>query len=46
MPQTDHEPEPREPFYKIAHDLALVAFVWRLSGEARYAGVKVYYTHA
>ena len=39
FPATDREPEPKQEFYTIAHDLAMVAFVWRMTGEAKYAGV-------
>lgn len=39
FPKTDREDEPSTPFYAIAHDLALVAFVYRMTGDEKYAGV-------
>lgn len=39
FPQSDREKEPRQEFHAIAGDLATVAFVWRLTEDARYAGV-------
>jgi hypothetical protein len=40
FPTTDREDEPRTSFYAIAHDLALVAFVYCMTGDEKYAGVK------
>ncbi|MHC4118653.1 MAG: DUF4962 domain-containing protein [Planctomycetota bacterium] len=40
FPATDRAAEPRQEFYTIAQDLATVCFVWRMSGDDRYAGVK------
>jgi hypothetical protein len=40
FPPTDRENDPERDFYTIARDLATVAFVWRISGDDRYAGVK------
>ena len=40
FPATDRAAEPRQEFYTIARDLATVCFVWRMTGEDRYAGVK------
>jgi len=40
FPATDRTPEPRQEFYTIAGDLATVCFVWRMTGDDRYAGVK------
>ena len=40
FPESDREDEPRSPFYAIAHDLALVAFVYRMTEDEKYAGVK------
>lgn len=40
FPPTDRAKEPKQAFYTIAHDLALVCFVWRMTGDERYAGVK------
>lgn len=40
FPPTDRTVQPRTPFYAIAHQLALVAFVWRMTEDERYAGVK------
>jgi len=40
FPASDGEPQPEEPFYKIAHDLTVVCFVWRITGDPKYAGVK------
>lgn len=39
FPKTDREQEPAQEFYTIAGDLATVAFVWKLTGDAKYAGV-------
>ncbi len=39
FPPTDREPEPKQSFYTIAHDLATVAFVWKITGEDKYSGV-------
>jgi hypothetical protein len=39
FPQTDRADEPEQAFYTIAGDLATVAFVWRITGDDRYAGV-------
>lgn len=39
FPQDDRGEEPRQAFYTIAADLATVAFVWRITGDERYAGV-------
>ena len=40
FPATDRGKEPKQPFYTIARDLVMVCFVWRLTGDDRYAGVK------
>ncbi|MBM4050389.1 MAG: DUF4962 domain-containing protein, partial [Planctomycetes bacterium] len=40
FPKTDREKEPKQEFYTIAADLCLVCFVWRMTGEDKYAGVK------
>lgn len=39
FPATDREAEPERAFYRIAEDLATVAFAWRITGDDRYAGV-------
>ena len=39
FPATDRESEPQQEFYSIAGDLATVAFVWKLTADAKYAGV-------
>ncbi|MFQ5811101.1 MAG: DUF4962 domain-containing protein, partial [Armatimonadota bacterium] len=39
FPKTDREPEPEQEFYRIAGDLALVAFVWRMTDDDKYSGV-------
>ena len=39
FPQNDRERAP-VPYIKIAHDLVVVAFVWLMTGEEKYAGVK------
>jgi hypothetical protein len=40
FPETDRVPgEPEQEFYRIAGDLALVAFVWRMTGDDKYSGV-------
>ncbi len=39
FPQSDRGDEPQRDFYRIAEDLATVAFVWKLTGDERYAGV-------
>lgn len=40
FPTTDRAAEPRQEFYTIAEDLATVCFVWRMTGDDRYSGVK------
>jgi hypothetical protein len=40
FPETDRAVEPRQEFYTIAGDLALVCFVWQMTGDDRYADVK------
>lgn len=40
FPATDHTTEPRQEFYTIAGDLAMVCFVWLMTGEDKYAEVK------
>lgn len=40
FPKTDRAAEPTQEFYTIAGDLATVCFVWRMTGDDRYAGVK------
>jgi hypothetical protein len=40
FPVTDRTNEPRQEFYTIAGDLATVCFVWLMTGDDRYAGVK------
>ena len=40
FPKTDRGPEPEQEFYTIAHDLALVCFVWRMTDDTKYAKVK------
>ena len=39
FPQSDRGDQPERDFYRIAEDLATVAFVWKLTGDERYAGV-------
>ncbi len=39
FPETDRDQEPSQAFYRIAQDLATVAFVWQMTGEEKYAGV-------
>ncbi len=39
FPQTDRTEEPERDFYRIAEDLAVVAFVWKITEDDRYAGV-------
>ncbi len=39
FPQTDRGEEPERDFYRIAQDLATVAFVWKVTEDDRYAGV-------
>jgi len=39
FPETDDEPAPEE-FVRIARDLALAAFLWVMTEEPKYAGVK------
>ena len=40
FPATDRAAEPEQEFYTIARDLATVCFVWRMTSDDRYAGVK------
>ena len=40
FPKSDTTTEPKERFYGIAGDLTLVCFVWRTTGDDKYAGVK------
>lgn len=40
FPKTDRGAEPKQEFYKIARDLVRVCFVWRMTGDGKYAGVK------
>jgi hypothetical protein len=40
FPATDRTADPEQDFYTIACDLATVCFVWRMTGDDRYAGVK------
>ena len=42
FPKTDRQPEPKQEFctLTLAHDLALVCFVWRMTGDDRYASVR------
>ena len=40
FPATDTESSPEQEFHSIAGDLAAVCFVWCMTGEAKYAGVK------
>lgn len=40
FPRTDRDDEPKQEFHAIASDLATVCFVWRMTGDAKYAGVK------
>jgi hypothetical protein len=40
FPKTDRSTEPKQEFYKIADDLATVCFVWRMTGDPKYAAVK------
>jgi len=40
FPATDRAAAPAQEFYTIAGDLATVCFVWRMTGDDRYAGVK------
>jgi len=39
FPATDRSAEPRQEYSTIAGDLAMVAFVWKMTGDAKYAGV-------
>jgi len=39
FPPTDREEQPERDFYRIAEELATVAFVWRVTGDDRYSGV-------
>ncbi len=39
FPQTDRAEEPERHFWRIAEDLAIVAFVWKITEDDRYAGV-------
>jgi hypothetical protein len=40
FPKTDTELTPKQTFYSIAEDLVTVCFVWRMTGDDKYAGVK------
>jgi len=40
FPLTDLAAEPAQEFYAIAQDLATVCFVWRMTADDRYAGVR------
>ena len=40
FPQTDRTKYPSQAFYTIARDLATVCFVWRMTGDSKYAAVK------
>lgn len=40
FPETDMDTRFGKRFYLMTHDLALVCFVWRMTGDDRYAGVK------
>ncbi|MBT4821304.1 MAG: DUF4962 domain-containing protein, partial [Lentisphaerae bacterium] len=40
FPATDREDVPKQAFFRIAEDLATVCFVWRITEDDRYAGVK------
>jgi len=40
FPATDRAAAPAQEFYRIAGDLATVCFVWRMTEDDRYAGVK------
>ena len=40
FPETDRAATPTQAFYTIAQDLATVCFVWRMTADDRYAGVK------
>lgn len=40
FPETDLQEKPRQAFYTIAADLAMVCFVWRMTGDEKYAGIK------
>ncbi|MHC4187484.1 MAG: DUF4962 domain-containing protein, partial [Planctomycetota bacterium] len=40
FPATDTQPTPKQSFYTIAEDLVTVCFVWRMTGDDKYAGVK------
>lgn len=40
FPTSDRGTEPQQPFYSIAEDLVTVCFVWRMTDDPRYAGVK------
>jgi hypothetical protein len=40
FPASDRAAEPKQAFYEIARDLATVCFVWRMTGDERYNGVK------
>ncbi len=40
FPKSDKETEPEQEFYTIAEELVNVCFLWKLTGDERYAGVK------
>ena len=40
FPATDTSRAPEQEFHSIARDLALVCFVWHMTDDAKYAGVK------
>ena len=40
FPETDTQKFPEQDFYTIAEDLVTVCFVWKITGENKYAGVK------
>jgi hypothetical protein len=40
FPATDRTATPEQEFYTIARDLATVCFVWRMTGDDRYADIK------
>ena len=40
LPDVDAGKFPKQDYYRIAHDLATVCFVWKMTGDDRYADVK------
>ena len=40
FPKTDRDSKPEQEFYQIAKDIVTVCFVWRMTNNPKYAGVK------